>query len=176
VRYWDKAGTDDGGKYSAGVLMSRSPEGLVFVENSTRGQWGALDRERVIEQTADLDARRPGPLEIWTEQEPGSGGKESAENTIRRLARYAIYADKVTGSKDVRLDPFAAQAEAGNVYLVRGDWNEAYIDELCGVPNGKYRDQADASAGAYNKLVGGGTDWRDTEGLGTVEEYKSRWH
>ena len=34
---------------------------------------------------------------IATEDEPGSGGKESAENTIRMLAGYAVYADRVTG-------------------------------------------------------------------------------
>ena len=30
----------------------------------------------------------------------------------------------------------------------------AFIDEMCAVPNGVYRDQADATGGAYNKLAG----------------------
>ena len=63
-----------------------------------------------------------------------------------------IHADRVTGDKDVRIEPFAAQAEAGNVKLVRGPWNGAYVDEMCAVPTGAFRDQADATAGGFNKL------------------------
>ena len=81
----------------------------------------------------------------------------------------------MTGSKDIRLDPFQAQCEAGNVYLVRGPWNEAFIEELCAIPNGRFRDQSDAAGGAFNKLTEGGSDWGDVAGLGRVEEYSSRW-
>ena len=91
-------------------------------------------------------------MEIWEEQEPGSGGKESAEATIANLPEFSIHADKVTGDKDVRLEPFVAQAEVKNVKLLRGDWNQAWIEEMCAVPSGTYRDQADATAGAHNKL------------------------
>src|SRR5262249_52470356 len=91
----------------------------------------------------------------WVEQEPGSGGKESAAATIRRLRGYAIYADRVTGSKAVRVSPFAAQCEAGNVRLVAGPWNAAYLDELCLFPYGTHDDQVDASSGAFNKLTQG---------------------
>ena len=49
------------------------------------------------------DGERRPPLSanysIWQEQEPGSGGKESAENTTRNLAGYAIHTERVTGRK-----------------------------------------------------------------------------
>jgi hypothetical protein len=48
ARYWDKAGTADGGAYSAGVLMARMRDGLFTVVDVRRGRWSALDRERVI--------------------------------------------------------------------------------------------------------------------------------
>ena len=54
------------------------------------------------------------------------------------------------------MEPWEAQLEAGNVHLVRGDWNQAYIDEHCAAPNGKYKDQIDASAGAFMKLAKNG--------------------
>jgi hypothetical protein len=41
--------------------------------------------------------------EVVIEQEPGSGGKESAENTIRMLAGMKVTADKVTGSGGIDL-------------------------------------------------------------------------
>ena len=151
VRYWDKAGTAGGGAYTAGVRMAVA-DGLFYVENVVRGQWSAGERERIIRQTAELDGMDVTQI---VEQEPGSGGKESAEATVRNLAGYAVRADRVTGDKDVRIEPLAAQAEAGNLRVVRGPWNGAYIDEMCAIPSGQYRDQGDASAGAFNHLARG---------------------
>lgn len=154
VRYWDKGGTKDGGAYTAGVLLAHH-EGITYVEDVVRGQWSAGEREATILQTAELDAMKYGPygVSIYVEQEPGSGGKESAENTIQNLAGYVVERDLPSGDKDVRLQPFAVQAEAGNVRMVRGLWNEDYLDEMAAIPNGTYRDQADGSAGAFNKLT-----------------------
>lgn len=150
VRYWDNAGTENDGAFTCGVLMGLMENGGYCVEDVTRGQWSAYERERVKKQTAQMD----GPaVEIYSEQEPGSGGKESAENTVRNLAGYRVYADRVTGSKVVRAEPFAAQAQAGNVYLKKADWNYGYLDRITAFPNGKLKDDTDASSGAFNKLV-----------------------
>lgn len=156
VRYWDKAGTEGGGKYSCGVLMAMSDSGLFFVEDVVRGQWSALQRENAIKTTAELDRINHGAVTTWTEQEPGSGGKESAESTVRNLAGFAIYSERVTGDKETRAMPLSAQHEAGNVHLVKANWNQSYIDELAAFPNGKYSDQVDGSSGAFNKLALGG--------------------
>jgi predicted phage terminase large subunit-like protein len=154
VRYWDKAGTEDSGKYSAGVLLSRDADKRYCVEDVVRGQWEALQRETVIKQTAQLDALKYGnTVKVRVEQEPGSGGKESAQNTVRLLAGYPVDVDKVTGEKTVRWEPFIAQIQAGNVALLRGAWNADFIEELTLVPNGKYVDQMDAGSGAFNKLT-----------------------
>jgi len=160
IRYWDKAGTaysNGNGKSAAtaGVLIAMTDDGMIYIEDVVRGWYSALERERVIKQTAELDAMKygAGKVRIFIEQEPGSGGKESAEATIRNLAGHSVYADRPTGDKDTRLEPFAAQTEAGNVKLVRGGWNHDYIEEMVAIPNGMYRDQADATAGAFNKLA-----------------------
>lgn len=154
VRYWDKAGTADGGDYSAGVLMIQADTGLWCVAHVVRGQWSALQRETVILETARSDRAALGgmPYSVWVEQEPGSGGKESAQNTVIRLAGFDAHAEPVTGDKLSRARPFAAQVEAGNVLIVEGDWNRAYLDELHGFPEAKFDDQVDASSGAFNKL------------------------
>ena len=153
IRYWDKAGTEDGGMYSAGVLMEETKEGRFVVSDVVRGQWGALERENRIRQTAIMD-NRDRRVEIWVEREPGSGGKESAENTIRNLRGFKVQADLVTGSKEVRAEPYAAQVQAANVDLVKGEWNRDYLSEHETFPNGKYKDQVDAGGGAFMKLVG----------------------
>ena len=152
LRYWDKAGTAGGGKFTAGVLMAYS-SGVFIVVDVVRGQWAAAEREKVIRQTAILDREKYDHVTIWTEQEPGSGGKESAEGTIRNLAGFVIYADRPTGDKVLRAEPFSVQAEAGNVKLLRGEWNTSYLGELTSFPSGTFADQVDGSSGAFNKLV-----------------------
>lgn len=168
VRYWDKAGTEGAGAATAGVLLA-DHEGLTYVEDVVRGHWSAGEREAQIRQTAELDAMKYGKYDvrIYVEQEPGSGGKESADSTVRNLAGFIIEKDPPSGNKDARLEPFAVQAETGNVRIVLGDWNAAYIEEIVAVPYGKLRDQADATAGAFNKL-------HEEEPLGFMKT-KTRW-
>lgn len=149
-RYWDKAGTEGAGDWSCGVKMVRDGDGVFYVEDVVRGQWSALARERIMRQTAEMDG---GNTSVGIEQEPGSGGKESAESSVRNLAGFPVYTDKVTGEKQVRAMPFAAQCEARNVKLVRGAWNNAYLEELSGFPYGSHDDMVDGSSGAFAKLA-----------------------
>ena len=149
-RYWDKAGTRDGGAFTVGLLMGKDAGGYFWVMDVVRGQWDAYEREKIIKQTADLD----GPsVMIGIEQEPGSGGKESAQATIRNLAGYKIEADRPQGCKEARAEPFISQVGAGMVKMVRGEWNTDYLNELRLWNRGKYKDQVDASSGAFFKLT-----------------------
>lgn len=153
VRYWDKAGSQAAGDYTAGVLIARDGDGVYYVEDVVRGQWTALARERIIRQTAELDRANRGHVTTYVEQEPGSGGKESAEATIRNLAGFDVRAERVTGDKVTRAQPLSAQCEGRNVKLVRGAWTATFIDELTMFPNGAHDDQVDAAAGAFSKLA-----------------------
>jgi predicted phage terminase large subunit-like protein len=150
VRWWDCAATEGDGDFSVGLRMAKSPDGIYYIENVQRGQLSAGSRNALIKQTAETDGKR---IRIGGEQEGGSGGKEAAQNIVRLLAGYTVKFETSTGDKATRAEGFAAQAEAGNVRIVRGDWNEVYLDELCVFPNGKHDDQVDASSGAFNKLV-----------------------
>ncbi len=153
VRAWDKAGTESGGDYTVGVLIAKDSDGVFYVEDVVRGQYSDLQRERIIRQTADMDKDRYGNVTIWIEQEPGSGGKDSARITARSLAGHTVRAERVTSDKLTRAQPFAAQCEAENVKLVRAPWNTAFLEELTMFPNGKHDDQVDASSLAFAKLV-----------------------
>ena len=78
--------------------------------------------------------------------------KRARRNRIRRFRGFQVFADKVTGDKEVRAEPYAAQVQAGMVSIKAGEWNRDFLDEHEMFPNGKYVDQVDASAGAFNKL------------------------
>ncbi|MCB0018368.1 MAG: terminase family protein, partial [Anaerolineales bacterium] len=93
VRYWDKAATQDGGAYTCGVLLAKNARLAHFtIVDVVRGQWSAQEREQIMRQTAEVDQQKYGRVAIWIEQEPGSGGKESAEATIRNLAGFNVRA------------------------------------------------------------------------------------
>jgi predicted phage terminase large subunit-like protein len=163
IRYWDKAGTKhDGGKgagaATAGVLIFKSGDNY-YIEHVVRGWYDAGDREDIILATARADAKKYGRNVVVTyiEQEPGSGGKESAATTIKNLSKegFSIKRDIPSGDKNIRLDPMAAQAKHKHVYLVEGAWNTEYVDEMIAIPNGARRDQGDASSGAFNMLNAG---------------------
>jgi phage terminase large subunit-like protein len=94
-----------------------------------RGRLGPAERNRVMRETTQADAALWAPYAAWVEQEPGSGGKESALRTIAELAGYDVHAETVTGSEVARANPFAAQCEEGNVKLAGGSWNAARLDE-----------------------------------------------
>lgn len=165
VRYWDKAGTAEGGDFSAGVLMGLSDAGQFYILDVIRGQWSSLKRNEVIQEAAAQDQAAHGhKLRIWIEQEGGSGGKESAEISVRELAGYNVQTEPVTrtqgnvqnrSAKEVRASPMACQFEAGNVFIVnRPTMVRALIDELLLFPhNCAHDDQVDACSGAFNKLA-----------------------
>jgi predicted phage terminase large subunit-like protein len=121
------------------------------------GRWEAAQREAVILQTAEADRMKWGHVTTWTEQEPGSGGKESAQSTVGNLAGFDCQFERVTGPKEVRAEPLAAQASVGKVWLLAGDWNSTFLEQITQFPMGKLRDMCDSASGAFNKLASPGT-------------------
>lgn len=155
TRGWDKAGTKDGGAYTAGVKIGRwRPAGAPkdgseddwWILNVKRGQWDSFEREQNIKQTAIADKRR---TVIGIEQEPGSGGKESAQLTVKRLAGFRVRVIPAVGSKEERADEWSTQVNAGNFRCAPGEWNEAFLDELKHFPLGTYKDQVDGGSVAF---------------------------
>jgi predicted phage terminase large subunit-like protein len=170
-RAWDKAGTSGGGDWTAGVRGAVGLDGVLYIEDVVRGQWGAGDRENTIQQTAEADQRADAKMRFAVEQEPGSGGKDSALLTVTRtLAGYdvrAIPSNRATGNLIERAQPLAAQAQVRNVKLVRGPWNEGFLRELHAFPtDGVPDDQVSAAALMY-KLVSLPPALRKRRGVGS---------
>jgi predicted phage terminase large subunit-like protein len=151
VRYWDKAATKDDGAYSAGTKVGVDVNGVIWILDCVRGQWESARRENTIKQTAQVDGL---DVEIGVEQEPGSGGKESAQGTIRvTLVGYRVFADRPTGDKVYRADPFSVQVNNGNVKMKPGPWNADFLNEMRFFPFSKYKDQVDSASGAFARIA-----------------------
>lgn len=166
VRYWDLAGTElkKGalkGARSAGVKMGRAPDGSFWIGDlKVAGKEGAAVR-KFVKETAIEDGRLVG---VHLSQDPGQAGKTQAKDYIVMLAGWDAHKHIETGDKATRAEPFAAQCEIGNVYLLEGSWNDEWIDEVCLFPGGNRKDVVDASSGAFGVLVPA-TSNPDTEGL-----------
>jgi predicted phage terminase large subunit-like protein len=147
---WDKAGSESSGAYTAGVKMSRLTNGKFLIEDVKRKQLAAYQRERLMRSTAEADGK---DVIVFHEIEPGSGGKDSAKATTLNLAGFNVIAERPTGDKIFRADPYSVQVNEGNVLLMRGEWNKDFINEHQIFPFGKFKDQVDASSAAFNKLA-----------------------
>lgn len=154
VRRWDMAATEGAGDYTVGLLMAYA-DGMFYVEDVVRGQWETAERDRIIRETAERDKFRYGHGQVKTigPQDPGSAGKDTARAFVKNLAGYSVETERETGDKVTRADPFSAQWNAGNVAVVRGPWNEVYLNEMYAFPNGRNDDQVDGSSGACNTLA-----------------------
>jgi predicted phage terminase large subunit-like protein len=160
IRHWDLAATKKiTAARTAGVKIGKDRDGRYFVSSVITTQDEGAAIRRLIMATAQLDGKS---VMISLPQDPGQAGKVQAQDLIAMLAGYEVTADPETGDKATRARPFASQCEAGNVFLVRGDWNGTYIDELCVFPTGAFKDQVDASSGAFGDLIDADTtlaDW-----------------
>ena len=159
VRFWDMAGTEPtpvnpDPDWTAGCRMGII-DGIVFIEDMQRIRANPGGVEDLIAQTAQLDGRA---FPVRTEEEPGSSGKFVSDHFARKvLPGWDYRGDRATGNKEVRAKPLAAAVHAGNVKLVKGPWNKAFLDEITAFPDWDHDDQVDAASGAYQELTAKGS-------------------
>jgi predicted phage terminase large subunit-like protein len=155
VRYWDLAGTKDRGAWTAGVLMGRSRSSkMFFIQDIKRERIEGDSVRKLIKQTAALDyVQYHRTYTVGLPQDPGQAGKIQGKDYTISLAGYNVIVEIESGDKLTRAQPFADQAEAGNVKLVSGLWIEPFLAEAVTFPGGDFKDQIDACSGAFGILI-----------------------
>lgn len=159
VRAWDLSGSipsesNRDPDWTAGVLMSRDKFGKYYIEDVNRFRDRAHGVLEKIIQTAIHD----GPMvDIVIPADPGAAGKAYAQSIVKELAERGFYARifQASQSKILRFQPFAAVAEARHVSMVRGVWNDEYIDELENFDGSRKvkDDMVDATSDAFKLLA-----------------------
>lgn len=149
-RAWDLAASSKSGDRTAGVRIGVTPDNVFYVTDCTFGQYDPDTVRRLILQTASLDGRR---VKVHIPQDPGQAGKDQAQQLVRMLAGYPVLSESISGDKQTRAFGFAAQVNAGNVKLLKGDWNKVFIEELRQFPTGKYDDIVDAGGDSFNEIA-----------------------
>ena len=156
VRAWDLAATseDEGGDpaYTAGVLMGKRQDGSYVIADVINLRLSAADVRKTVRMTAAMDIARYKRVRVRLPQDPGQAGKDQAQSYIKFMAGYDVCAIAESGSKEARAEPVAAQWQAGNFYVVIGDWNEEYFAQLESFPASKFKDMVDATSSAFTEI------------------------
>lgn len=156
VRFWDLAATHVSVRnidpdYTVGCLCYRTSNGLTYVVDVVRVRETPAGVEEIVRQTAEADGIE---VTICMETEPGSSGVAVVDHYSRNvLPDFYFRGVRHTTDKISRAKPVSAQAERGNIKLVQGAWNTAFLAEISLFPNVSHDDQVDALCGAYHELV-----------------------
>lgn len=178
VRSWDFAGTDPSKQISytnpdwtvgigMGKTLTDDPD--IYIWDNVRFRADPGERDDMIVQTARLDGV---DVAIWVEQEPGQSGKSQIVGFRSLLPGYALNPPQQdmmpttpgsskprketgvpTGNKVTRAEAFATHCHRRKVYIVRGPWTAAYVQELTTFPLSDKKDQMDATSQGFNKLM-----------------------
>ena len=156
VRAWDLAATDtdEGGDpaYTASVLLGKRKDGSYVIADATNHRIKAEKVRTMVKQCAIADKAKYKRVRTRLSQDPGQAGKEQAQSYIKMLAGFNVVTVKESGDKQSRAEPFAAQWQAGNVYVVAGPWTETLLGQYESFPESKFKDLVDAGANAFNEL------------------------
>ena len=152
VRAWDLAASADGGDWTVGVRLCRAPgeDGVFQVTDVVRLQGGPEQVEAAIKRAAAADGR---DVTIALPQDPGQAGRAQVAYLTRALAGYRVMSSPESGAKATRAAPVASQVNAGNLSVLRGVWNRAFLEELQDFPGGAKDDQVDALSRAFTVLT-----------------------
>lgn len=167
VRAWDLAGTEDkknnnpedGPAYTAGVLIGKRRSGGYVIGDVINQRMNSSDVRNMVINTAKADkAAYKSKYRIRMNQDPGQAGKEQADQYLKLLSGFSVNIERETGSKETRAESFSAQwigvkgAEKGNVYVLNAPWTSAYLAQMDGFPDRKFKDMVDASSTGFLEL------------------------
>lgn len=167
VRAWDLAGTEDkknnnpedGPAYTAGVLIGKRKSGGYVIADVINQRLNSSEVRSLVLNTSKADkAAYKSKVRIRMNQDPGQAGKDQADQYIKLLSGFSLNIERESGSKETRAEPFSAQwiglkgSEKGHVYVLNAPWTSAYLAQMDGFPDRKFKDMADASCTGFLEL------------------------
>jgi predicted phage terminase large subunit-like protein len=152
VRFWDLAASIKSSAFCTAGVKMKKVDGIYYILDAIAERVSPAEADKLIEMTAIQDTKN---TRVQWELEGGSAGKRDEVHLKSLLKNFSAGAVKPMGDKITRAKPLASELMRGNVKLLRGDWNESYIDALYafdGTSKTRINDLTDASSGAYHAL------------------------
>ena len=147
TRVWDLAHTakervKDDPDYTSGTLLAFvKRDGLwhLWIKDVKRFREDAPMRDRLLRAATENDGMGV-PVAI-----EDSLDSKDAVKLLREIlrGRRVIKGVRVRGDKVARASPLEAIFEAGNVHILKADWNFDWYAEMKEFPSGKHDDQVD---------------------------------
>jgi predicted phage terminase large subunit-like protein len=163
VRAYDLAGSLPSEKYvdpdyTVGVLGGCDSEGNIYILDMVRYRQRAA---KVIENIIETAKKDGEDVIIAVPEDAGQAAKSAADAMCGKITAegFRVRKKKVSNIKNRKVkmfEPFSVTAENEMVYVLKGDWNEAFFEELQrfdGSRNSGHDDIVDAVADLYDELV-----------------------
>lgn len=150
VRAWDLATSErTSADFTASFKIAADVDGRVYIDSGIRGQWDWTKVRKLIKITALTEKN----VFVGIEAQGVQRGMIQECWSDLDLISVGIFGIPVPDSKRVRALPVMARAEAGKLYLIKGPWNEAFIDEFIHFDVGEHDDQVDAISLGFHMLA-----------------------
>jgi len=148
TRYWDLATSDSSGASYTCSIRAYKVDADIYLDSEIRGRWTwpvvrnfikttALDEKDVMVGIESQGPQKGMIQEIWSDPD---------------LIGLGIFPVPVSSSKSIRALITVARGEAGRLHLVKGAWNDGFIQEHIQFPNGENDDRVDVVSGAIKML------------------------
>lgn len=156
VRFWDLAATvKDYSDPTASVKMMTVDDDdgrqMFYILDMTNEVMTPDRIEQRILGCANGDGR--GFAQRWEQERSGSAGIRDTAARVRNLNGFNAAGVLAWGDKIERSKGLSAAAEQGRVKLLRASWNDTFLNQLQGFPDGDKDDIVDAASYAYNYLA-----------------------
>jgi predicted phage terminase large subunit-like protein len=143
-RAWDLAvGTSVNHDYSVGARGGCDKDKNFYLTDINRGRRTWAAQKQLIATLARSEKGRIGVEAV-------SAFQIAADELRSELAGEAsVKPMKVHTSKEVRMTGWGSLIESGKFFIVRGNWTEAFVNELADFPGSPHDDQVDAVSLLY---------------------------
>lgn len=160
ARGWDLASsaesTGDKADYTSGARIAvRKYQGVsgayaydIYISDYVRGKWEAPERNKRIQETALSDGYIPIGVEAFGAYKDAYTQIKAALNGLRMVKAIRLPGDKVA-----KAEALAPIFEAGRVFICKGDWNDAVIEQWRQFPGATHDDDVDALGVAFATLT-----------------------
>ena len=186
VRFWDLAGTEQkmlaSGKKTdpdetMGTLLGTDKETAsekkrFCIQDQVGGRWLW---HSIKEMVVDVARRDGQEVAIVFEQEPASGGKnqvaelkEWIESQLPGWMVYSLEAKKL-GDRVLAANPWFGEAAQGQWYMVKGLWNNHFLEQLDLFPNPAIHDDRITSTTGARHHIAPIRTWRNIKFLAVPE-------
>lgn len=134
--------------YTASFRCALDREGNLYIADGFRKRVEYPEQRRYIVGRLDEEKQTEHGIELALH---GHAFLQEIRRETRLCGR-PVRGIRVTTDKYTRALAWANRAEEGKVILVRGAWNDEFLEEVCRFPNGAHDDQVDAVSLAVQML------------------------